>query len=380
MNDIREVGQFVTREPTSRWVFAPVRDQAGIGGRINVTRRISLLRDSAVVTGEADGKATSDLRETAQLSDRAYPSNRKRVDVHESAVIVGRAVTSRRMVADVRETAKVFGRTTAVPNVFDLRDIAVIKGLAAPSVRRQVLCREVAIVSGRARTVSRQDAHDTAIIAGRATGRAIRRPLVRDSGELSDASAIILTARSTMRESARLASRAIPVTTHRPLVRDRAWISGRAEFVVTSDTHAWSANVGTWAMSRYTGFPFESIAGKFAAGNAGVFSVGDGEVEAHIETGDIDFGSPSKKALAALYVVGTNTTPLDVSITADVRGQRMSADYQQMARDAADDRLIRSPIGKGFSSNYYRVRVGSGDPFVIHRAEAVVSAESRRRI
>lgn len=81
-----------------------------------------------------------------------------------------------------------------------------------------------------------------------------------------------------------------------------------------SGHNAWSANTRNWAMSSYTELPVSHIGNKFAVGPGGIYIRGEDplEVEARIETGDLNLINGANYNVNRLYLTLRETSGVDV--------------------------------------------------------------------
>lgn len=375
---LRESAAFVDREPRSTITLAPLRESAILGSRIH-GGGTAVLRDRAVLSDRLNGAAESVLRETARIHDRAFgrrvisaPVLRAhgRVKDHAEGTV---AIT-----ATLRDTAMLSDRT-ASSSVSRLRDHARLHARSAASVSSVARLRGVGRLSDRIKGAAYSKLRDSAVLSDRLNSASVQLTALRGRGRLSDRLGGTYSPMGALRDRGRLHGRTGGFNVATAALRDRAWISGDV-VEQGDDTSAWTCCTRSFAMSRYTGFPFESMAGGFAAGPGGVFVPGDAAVPAHIETGDSNYGSPLLKGMSWVYVSGTHATPLQITVTADVHGQQYSQTYTQMPRDASHTRTVRATIGRGFKSNFFRLRFESDAPFFIDGAEALVAPAASRRV
>lgn len=333
------------------------------------------VREAAVFNDAASDKAASRIRDTAVLNDAVSSFATARTSVREKAAFNDSA-TSTVTAADTARDTAIFNdaMTQGVP-AERVRDTATFADALTTQITRRTTVREQGALNDRLGALF-QTTRDTAVLDDAATSRLVARQTVRETAVLNDTLGVVATPFDRVREVSVVDAVAADYLVARSTTRERAFIS--ADAVPFRTDTAWTANIQTWAMSRYDGFPFESLTERYAAGADGLFIPGADDFTASFTTGDCDFNTPQKKTLASLYAVGTHDEPLAVDVTADVRGVRTTASYTQMARDAASDRTVRSPVGRGFSSNFFRFTFASDAPFTVHSAEALVTPSTRR--
>lgn len=375
MNDLRATAQFAEREPRSTLVLAPLRETAVLRDGIRHTGVLTALRETATVVDRADGHLDNVLRESAELTSRVSGIRRITTTIREVARLRSRVDGTRREVSDLRETATIGDRLHVPAAPFDLRETARLFDRATIHVTRKEVTRDAARIRDRLDQRIVADLRDSAVVRENGTIRVRHRPVLRETARLSVRADITGALRDTVRDRAHIRDRLHTRTVHRPVTRERAFISDRLE---EAHSHAWTANTQTFGMSRYDDFPFESMAGGFAAGPGGMYVRTDASVGWTFKTGKLDFGTPVKKKLGYVYGLGTHDEPLGLTVGGDVRGRWVETEYVQMAREADDDRAVRCTVGRGYYSNLFDLRFSGDAEFVMHRAEGLLHDGQRR--
>lgn len=150
---------------------------------------------------------------------------------------------------------------------------------------------------------------------------------------------------------------------------------------------AWTASTDTFAMSRYTGYGFNSVAVVggvlFGANDSGLYRIGattdaGSEIQASVTTGLSDAGDPAQKRVREVYFGYESTSPLNCSVTGTQRtGGEITSNYSMTARTADDPIAGRVKIGRGMKSRFLRFTV-SGSNFKIAEIRAVIDSLSRK--
>jgi len=154
-------------------------------------------------------------------------------------------------------------------------------------------------------------------------------------------------------------------------ILDRAYITDYAYPIVTSEAIIWTANVNNWAMSKYTGVEFTSLAGDYAASQDGLFVRGSDYADMEVTFGRSDIGTLRQKGLPYAYIFGAHTKPLSLKVTGDVDGVEGTYSYTQQARKAAQPRAVRCDFGKGFNSTYFKIKIESDGFASLHYVQPV---------
>lgn len=334
------------------------------------------VREVAILDDGTTNTPYSFAHDVAVLNDAASGFVTVTHNVREAAALHGTTGGFATTTDTVREVAVLDDAPLAGAPAHTVRETAVLDDAVSAVATATQTVREAATLGDRAGAAAFTTVRDIAVLDDGTSDLLRARNTVREIATLDDGTSEALSARDTVRETALFDDASSDSLLARTVTRERAFLS--ADPVQPRSDTAWTANIQTWAMSRYDHFPYESLTASYAAGADGLHVPGTETVEAGFTTGDCDFGLPTKKALHALYAVGTHDEPLTITVSADVRGQRVSAEYMQMAREADDDRTVRSPVGRGFNSNFYRMAFSSTGNFTVHSGEALVAPSARR--
>lgn len=374
---VREVAQFVEREPRSSLVLATLRSTGRLSDRMQLAFEVG-VREQGVLSDSADGEASLVVRESAVITGYATPSVLRIAHAREAANLKSRAGGTASVDVSVRESARIEGTALRENEyIVHVRETTRIEGRSSAAISRTALIRETARARGRAAVDVGAHVRESAVLADAAGAQVFHNAAIRESAKILGLADAHVSGAALVREIAGATGRGMASVTHNPVIREVGWISGEAVEEV-GDTHAWTADMRNWGMSRYTGYPYESMAGLFAAGDAGVYARGQEDFEAGIETGDANFGVDQIKSIGWVYADVAHDAPLSITVTADVRGQRFSHSYAQMPRNASDTRIVRATIGKGFRSNRYRMKITGTQSFTLNSIEVMLAASPRR--
>ena len=151
-------------------------------------------------------------------------------------------------------------------------------------------------------------------------------------------------------------------------------------------TSAWTADMYTWGMSRYIGLPvaeFDMV--QYGVGPTGVFRPVEQPVLSFVETGDMSLDDPEsqrrtleRKRLNYVYTHSAHPQELNVLVTADHNGDRLTSEYTQDSRASTDTRAVRCTVGRGYASNYIKLRVGGERIFDMASLEVETTVTQRR--
>jgi hypothetical protein len=334
------------------------------------------IRDTAVITSRSDYSVNSDFRETAVITSSATSIVTVKRDLREKAKLADRDYATARSTHDVTETAVLDDQTTLYNYRTDVRETApIISEATGVSISRRDV-RETFKGRDKIDSASPYKVRDSAVLNDAVTLRARTVQDVREVAVLNDSYADVVSGVETVRDSAVLNDHATNISTTRIVVRERGFISDAVTLI--NQGEVWTANVKTWAMSRYENLPLESFNDSYALGEDGIFAPSGMYADGRFTTGITRLGDSIKKTVSNLYFYGERETPLEVEVTADVRGLRQTYSYTQMARSADDSRMVRCDLGKGFSSTNYQFTVSGSGAFTVEHIEPVIQAGSRR--
>lgn len=375
----RETALLVEREPRSVLVLVPLREVALLNDTVSVTpfaapREVGELNDSTT------DKILPLLRETAQLNDIVSGSVLRTRVQREVARLLSREVHGVRVTHVERETAELNDATDYVVDAF-LRDTATLNDTATLTAFVRRTLSESANLSGRAVAPVTFTVRDIAELNDAASASGKVRFTVRDTGVLNDAYDVLAATEAVLRDTAELSDGTTVSQTHVALVRSVGYLLDNP--VLTSYGRAYTCSIAGWGMSTFSNYAFKTMAGNFAAGaNLWRLDAADDygtPITSHITTGVMDMGASMTKRLSAIYVAGYSDTPLDVSVTADINGEKDTYEYTLEARDQTNYRNNRALIGKGFRGRFVQVKIGgTGATYKLLAAEADVAMSTRR--
>jgi len=349
-------------------VFQTVIEVAELGDAVDTSTTQLNLVEEAIITDAAvpqvTGKVTSE--EVAELNDATESTVYVQQDVAEVGDLAD-AVDPPPPAEILAESAELndatVGGVTRELNVAEVADLA--DAVYAP------VYEDVADVADLADAVSTSNAEALylAEVADLADGVVVAGDLITDIaevGELNDVLTFNRTSRIDANEAADLDD----------------WYAASAGAVGDSGyglDDVWTANLSSWAMSRYSGLDIDQRDSRYAVSASGLYEVSVSYAAARIETGTMLFGTSETKRLSNVYVYGEHDGTMTLDITGDVRGAQATNTYTPMARNQSDPKAIRVSIGKGYSSNYYKVTVNTTGRAELFNMGLPI-AESQRRI
>jgi hypothetical protein len=355
--DVTETAVITNPEPTIVRVMG-IPETAVITNPEPIQVLSDLVTETAVIFDSAYAATTrtQDVEETAAITSAVSMTSTEAVDVTETAVITSN-VTQSDPTADITETAVITSAVTfAADGVLDVTDTAVITSSVDPLLSE--LVSETAVITSAVSedTTAVLDIVETAVI-------------------ISNTTSVGGIQRYDVTETAVITSEATPRSDVVTDIVEEGFISSA---VVVDGDDVWTANTITWAMSTYTGLSMTGATDTYAVSADGLFVKATSYADMNISTGHESMGSTELKAVPYAYTYAEHDSPLNIAVTADVRGNETTEEYRQMSRDADDTRAVRCTLGRGFRSSYYKLNFTSSGYAQIRKCVPVVDDLTRR--
>lgn len=340
-----------------------------------------LVRERFFATGRVTPRSQLQLivRESLQARDRVFAAR-------DFSGRVVREVFSARDAVQAVQTARAVSQEQ-----FFASDRAFLAGRHVATAAERFVARDAASVRRR------ESLREVFIAVGRASSGSPEQLTLRESFSAGDAVTSHHIAREHVVESFR--ARGAASTRLNPRVVVREWFSAYDRVIVSNSffgaptfsgpvplelTDAFTADMLSWGMSRYVGLPvseFDNV--QFGVGPNGFYRATLDPVLAFVEIPDTklemkDIPLHVRKRLNHLYTYSEHAEALDVLVTADLDGARVTTQYQQEERDSTNTRAVRCQVGRGYASNYIRLRIGGTRVFDIASAEVEITPTKRR--
>lgn len=372
---VRETASFVDREPRSVWGFAPIRETAEANDLVSYVQ-LSLLREVAQLSTNADGTTAWLLKEVGQLNDLTFVGVARSFTARDRFFIDDELVPKNRIAFIATESAALSDNADSDVSII-LSERAVIGESLYPLTDHRVLLKETAALSSYAGTIRSVLVSEQAAVADSVSFFSISQNVIRDVAAVEDSFTFVNTHQVLARASAKIqdwvSARNIAqyvdretgyLDTYAQSVVLRSPAPGEPRAVVMEGT-AYTCSVAAWAMSKLTEFPFLTMAGDKVAG-ANLWTLGNQTdnglaINSNIKTGVMDLGNSRLKRLSAMYFGGTSSAPLDVAVTADVNGTKQTYNYALSLRDQTDYRNNKVLLGKGFRSRYIQMNISASN-------------------
>lgn len=222
-------------------------------------------------------------------------------------------------------------------------------------------------------------AHSTMVIEARSAADAVAHALARASWALSARSSADAEITGAARSAAYF----------------RSWADGWDEaFALSSidqevpleNTSVWTTDMLSWGMSRYVGLEVHDFVGtQYGVSPKGVFTTNPLEAPmSYLETGVMPLQLEEepvreRKHINYVYTYAVHDRPMTVAVTADYRKQRLTTLYTAaLPQDTDNTRAVRTAVGRGYNSNYIKLRIGAPAVFDIDQVEVEATISGRR--
>lgn len=357
-------------------------DKASVRDHLSAPRILMHSVERIRINGEGSGKLNSDIVERVRLRSKPVSLSHVTSHVRERVRLRGRAAGRVRIhsaiVERLRMSASDSKDSSVTPQGSDSADKIGVRIRTSSHVRlHSNIVERLRMASADDRS-SGTAASDKVKLTAKTTHQTrLNTALVSRVGVRSSMASPLL-AHMDVVERIRIGARhsvqaRVPVH-----VREKIFITP----VIAAEGRglAFTADMRSFALSRYEDFPAQTMAGGLIGGHKGLWAKSDVDVEARIETGELDFASGRRKTVPWLYVHGKEHAGFKLHVTADtVPGKRVTTAYKPLQRNTDDYRPARVQVGKGYYSSYYKVTFECEAAFEVSHIEAVL-AMSRRRV
>jgi hypothetical protein len=382
------INEYIDASDSTRLDITPVFNEAASVITEAVTiALLSVLAATGDFSDAAQGNSAALVQEQGTLSESAshvgvFESTAADTADFSDALVVSRAEL-------VEEEADFSDAASAAPPPATLAEEGALSDAALPATKMLVVVAEAADFAEAAGLMRSEVLAEEADASDAAIGTMLQGEEVSEEGDFSDAIAHIAHAGAVLAEVGDFADALAAAVSYTLTVNEEAVIEDMAYSGAAGG--AWTMPTDTFAMSRWAGLPFNSIAeidGKlYAASGDGLYRLdravadaGGIEVDASIRGGLTDFGDPSLKHASYYYLGYQSAGTMRVTVGYIPAGVEQSASYQMPARVANDPVPGRTKLGRGMRSLYWRVTLENveGADFTIHAQSMLVDGSSRR--
>jgi len=393
-SNVRDSFGAKTLPPVANFVLPTRRQVVGVKGAAHEVRREGALDRFGARSG-AVARGFMVVRDVAAARSAVTIAATIPVYVSDAAGARGRAqggVVSRTDVADSFAASSAIAEVRITPKL--LRDSAAAKSSVTTKTHVQVGVKDVFAADDAARVFYRAAVRESGGVRGSVISDYASRGAVRDAAGVSASAVGVINTRSIAREKGLISARVTSKAVVSSYARDKMVITDyiyfpRSNKVVGHDTDVWTADMRSWGMSRYVGYPVTDFIPRWIGANSeGLLAPAGWMADSYIETPDVRFSSVSaqevkadlntRKRINHVYTYSVHESPLKVTVTADVNGRRVTQVYTQDPRPSDNTRAVRCKVGRGFASNYIKLRIG-GEPFDLSHCEVEIS-NTRRRV
>lgn len=139
----------------------------------------------------------------------------------------------------------------------------------------------------------------------------------------------------------------------------------------------WCVNLDTNAVTRYSGYDFNSTNGQYALNSDGLCNLlGDGDVTGTVSLGKHNFGTEALSHMPAVYLGAASALPMELTVGClDKTGAHVS--YTYPARKAGSLALRRVDPGKGLRANWFDLTLNAVN-FTLATVSFATVASNRR--
>lgn len=325
-------------------------------------------------------ESIGNVQDSAQVIVHANTKTKEQIYAASSARIVVRVKT----LESVAVTT--LARSGPVRSV--VRESANVSGTATARVSSRSKVAETAKVSGRSNTSHTVSQVLEAIsVTTSAVVRQRHSSVVVESVSVSSVANGLVRSRSTVVDSVQVSETALSRVHAVTRIKELASINGRV--VEPLSGYAWTASTDTFAMSRYTGYRFNSaarIGNRMIAAAPGGLYVLSGttdagtDINASLATGLSDVGDPQQKRMREVFVGYESSGTLQFKVSGTGTGTEAGYTYALPARRANDQVAGRTKIGRGMRSRFWRFELFSklGQPFKVYESRISIDSLSRK--
>ena len=397
LGEIRETFSAIDRLGPVNYVMPTLRSTFHIEDRQSTLVQIT-HRDAFVASDSISGSAYVHVLEAFSAQSAVYPHATITQLVREQFKVADRAQTSVGLQGLLADQFLASGRLAHAGIAVQLRDGAIVTGRATSALHSMRQIKEVFAAQGWA--VPRQIGHirDTFSAGDSYQIGSDLQQILRETFVASETAHPHKNGFGHVLERFSVQDTAHPRSILVDQVRERMYITELVhpldrfvlgdtidQQVPLSATDAWTADMNTWGMSRYVGLPISQFTGtQFAVGEQGIFTYDpDNHPMAFVETGDMTLVVDAEpvfelKRLNYVYSYARQSQPLKLYVTADHNGSRVSTIYTQESRSSTDTRAVRTPVGRGYKSNYIKLRIGAARQFDLSGLEVETTVTGRR--
>lgn len=344
-------------------------------------------------------------RDRAAVVSQANLTAYHRVALHDRARVRANSTLREAVIVTSRDRAAVFESSQDIvyrPSVARDR-LGVRSAIAGEQSFGTITAHDTFGARARARLHDTISTHDTFGARGLGFPATPSSLVSRDQLGAVDRSQVWVDAYLLSRDRARVTAQSQIIVHPTLVVRDRLLVRGRgfiyrglddgvqAQDVLAvgddlplTDTDVWTADIRSWGMSRYVHFPVTDMVGtQYGVSSNGVYTTSGMSGISFVKTGVLmlsrwDQKMYPRKRINHVYTYANASAPLEVVVSADYRGDRLTQRYiQDYYRGGGATRASRCTVGKGFASNYLQLAIG-GFPFDLDQVEVEISPTGRR--
>lgn len=371
----REIATGVTHQPIGG-IGLPALREIGYSASAVYISSISNIRETATITSRTQELAYTSVLETARIISNISSSNNSTVIIREAALIPSRTYGARSVSHTQRDTALSYSLAIDTLNT-SVRDTATINGRAAFFIDTSTRVRGTANIFSKPLYMVTAVARVIANSFSRPTTVTTNTTIARETANVIGSYVLSVTLNNTLRESAVVLSTPSTVVSTGINIKDTAFISAIAILPAIDNGIAYTCSTQTWGMSKYTNFPFSYMTDSYLSktnlyDRTGVTD-NNVNINAHIQTNQIDFGLTANKSVDNIYLNSIFNTNLFLEVSGETNKKELISHTFTVTGKKVS-------LGKAYSSRYYQFKLSSvGVPFSLLDMEAHLR-EHRRRV
>ncbi|MHA3112882.1 hypothetical protein [Acinetobacter sp. ANC 4193] len=375
-------------ESITHSIFQRVEDGFKISDHLNQTiNRTEVIKEQCVIADQV----TQMINLVHIITERCVAADRVTQVVNRSQLAVDKCSVKDVITDHLSRSDVIADHLTATDTVTDqIRTMTVDRVHASDHDRSfkqaNVLVKEKARVTDRSMRVYADTVTDVLRVSDTVNARVRVTEAIREHVVISDKLQSSITFSQHITEKLIIRDVAKGSLTAKQYVQDHIFIDDRVLNQPTAG-YAWTANVDTWAMSRYDGYNYQDLAVidgvLYGLGEDGVYRLdADTPVQGKLVTGKIDLGRGQLVHPVAAYLeyeLSGSSKQLQVGVGTTQSGAKQTYFYQLPTETADFLTNGRVLFGRGLRGRHFSFEINiSGEHGYINDLNIDLAATKRR--
>lgn len=375
-------------ESTTHSIFHRVEDSFQISEHLSQTiNRTEVIKEQCVIADQV----TQMINLVHIITERCVAADRVTQVVNRSQLAVDKCSIKDTITDHLSRSDVIADHLTATDTVTEqLRTRTVDQVHAADHDRSfkkaKVLVKEKARVTDRSMRVYADRVTDVLRVSDTSNARVRAIEAIREHIVISDKLQSSITFSQHITEKLIIRDAVKGSLTAKQYVQDHIFIDDRVSNQPTAG-YAWTANVDTWAMSRYDGYNYQDLAVidgvLYGLGEDGVYRLdADTPVQGKLATGKIDLGRGQLVHPVAAYLeyeLSGSSKQLQVGVGTTQSGAKQTYFYQLPTETADYLTNGRVLFGRGLRGRHFSFEINiSGEHGYINDLNIDLAATKRR--